>query len=161
MIPGAGHDHQAKPIGSCSCSAASSNAVVSTASSATTSTDSGKGSIGPCGVPNRVENICLWHSSQKQKYEKCPSSRSLWTVAPGTILRTNSVADGGTTRSSIPCYRKEWNSVLQEPTRTNKDAEHIVWGRIGFIKQYIGYTSSLLRPMTSACANFRVTVSVY
>jgi hypothetical protein len=32
----------------------------------------------------------------------------LWTVAPGTILRTNSVADGGTTRSSIPCKENWW-----------------------------------------------------
>lgn len=96
---------QARPDVSCSSSAAASSyaGLVSSVGSGAASLDSGTGLRGPCGVPNRVENICRWHSSQKQKYEKWPSSRSLWTVAPGTILRTNSVADGGTTRSSIPC----------------------------------------------------------
>jgi hypothetical protein len=48
----------------------------------------------------------------------------LWTVAPGTILRTNSVADGGTTRSSIPCYKKIMNGVqcCFRNNRTNGDA---------------------------------------
>ena len=97
----------------CSSSVRLSGAVVSSASSEATSLGSGAGLMGPWGMPKSVENICLWHSSQKQKYEKWPSSRSLCTVAPGTTRRINSATDGETTRSSIPCWDMK-RLVLQE-----------------------------------------------
>jgi hypothetical protein len=100
--PETDHD-QAKIDTSCSWSVTSSGTVVSSATSGATSLYSGIGLIGPWGTPKRVENICRWHSSQKQKYEKWPSSKSLCTVAPGTIRRTNSATVGDTTLSSIPC----------------------------------------------------------
>jgi hypothetical protein len=107
--PEADHD-QAKIDTSCSCSLTLSGTVVSSATSGDSSLDSCTGLIGPWGTPKRVENICRWHSSQKQKYEKWPSSKSLCTVAPGTIRRTNSATDGDTTLSSIPCG----NTKVQE-----------------------------------------------
>lgn len=67
------------------------------------------GGRGPWGFPKTVVNICRWHSTQKKKYVKWPSYRSLCSMLSGRTRCTKSLIDGGTTRSSAP-YLTEFES---------------------------------------------------